>query len=285
MQTSSRLENNETNIEKTDNSGKYENNNSCTEAVIKPVNIFTLNRENLIELSKNCRSDHSRVSMIRMWREKVQKSRERKSILTDFDDMKEIIDDIHKDIKKDDVNCTNLISEKRNESQEGLKATYKTEMDIGRIDNANSSSSEMEVISELNKKEYFLQMTEAYVHTDDENGLVFYETKLLANHMMEEKNEGQEKNARSRQNAINTYDHNLNCSHQSRSKNYTVPLDYETDALRTELTNLGKPPGPITKTTKRLYIKKLIKYKRKLKLIKELQEKSHDQEISKYELY
>lgn len=29
--------------------------------------------------------------------------------------------------------------------------------------------------------EYFLQMTEAYVHTDDENGLVFYETKLLSN--------------------------------------------------------------------------------------------------------
>lgn len=44
---------------------------------------------------------------------------------------------------------------------------------------------------------------------------------------------------------------------------YTIPLDYDTDALRVELTQFGEVPGPITKSTKRLYMKRLIKYKRK----------------------
>lgn len=55
----------------------------------------------------------------------------------------------------------------------------------------------------------------------------------------------------------------LDSTMTSQSTNLTIPLDYETDELRKELTAFGEPPGPITKTTKKLYIKKLIKYKRK----------------------
>ncbi|XP_050095660.1 uncharacterized protein LOC126577772 [Anopheles aquasalis] len=40
------------------------------------------------------------------------------------------------------------------------------------------------------------------------------------------------------------------------------PLDYDTDALRAELTQYGEPPGPITKHTKKLYLRKLIKCRR-----------------------
>ncbi|ETN62996.1 hypothetical protein AND_005307 [Anopheles darlingi] len=40
------------------------------------------------------------------------------------------------------------------------------------------------------------------------------------------------------------------------------PLDYDTDALRAELTHYGEPPGPITKHTKKLYLRKLIKCRR-----------------------
>lgn len=55
----------------------------------------------------------------------------------------------------------------------------------------------------------------------------------------------------------------LDSTMTSQSTNITLPFDYETDTLRAELTAFGEPPGPITKTTKKLYIKKLIKYKRK----------------------
>lgn len=46
------------------------------------------------------------------------------------------------------------------------------------------------------------------------------------------------------------------------STEYTIPLDYDTEDLRNDLTRYGEPPGPITKTTKRLYLKKLIKFQR-----------------------
>lgn len=210
--------------------------------------------------------------MIKIWRDKVQKSRERKSITKEFDDIIE-------NIKTNDLNYTNIISSKSNENPVEVETTYDKSLEV---DNPNLSS-EVEFINELDKKEYFLQMTEAYVHTDDENGLVFYEKKLLTNSVIQQKQDFEKKTANSHQNNVDLCDKSLNYSQQSQSTNFTVPLDYETDALRTELNNLGEPPGPITKTTKRLYIKKLIKYKRKLKLIKELQEKSQDQQISKYD--
>lgn len=37
-----------------------------------------------------------------------------------------------------------------------------------------------------------------------------------------------------------------------------LPLDYDTDQLHTNLTSLGYKPGPITSSTKRVYLKKLI---------------------------
>lgn len=67
----------------------------------------------------------------------------------------------------------------------------------------------------------------------------------------------------------------------SQSTNITVPLDYETDTLRAELTAFGEPPGPITKTTKKLYIKRLIKYKRKTTNMKEFTGNQKSNETSK----
>lgn len=39
-------------------------------------------------------------------------------------------------------------------------------------------------------------------------------------------------------------------------------LDYDTDTLRRELTVRGEPPGPITKTTKRVYLRQLKRLKK-----------------------
>lgn len=46
------------------------------------------------------------------------------------------------------------------------------------------------------------------------------------------------------------------------STHVDVPLEYDTDDMKRELTQFGDAPGPITKTTKKLYLKKLMKYKR-----------------------
>lgn len=54
---------------------------------------------------------------------------------------------------------------------------------------------------------------------------------------------------------------NLNATISSNSS-VPIPFDYDTDTLRRELTLEGFEPGPITNTTKRVYIKKLIELKR-----------------------
>lgn len=68
----------------------------------------------------------------------------------------------------------------------------------------------------------------------------------------------------------------------SQSTNMTLPFDYETDTLRAELTAFGEPPGPITKTTKKLYIKRLIKYKRKTANMQEMSKNQNQKENSEY---
>ncbi len=51
-------------------------------------------------------------------------------------------------------------------------------------------------------------------------------------------------------------------SHTTASSKFTVPSDYNTADLRRELTQFGDSPGPITKSTKYLYMKRLMKFKR-----------------------
>lgn len=46
------------------------------------------------------------------------------------------------------------------------------------------------------------------------------------------------------------------------STEITIPLEYDTDHLRDELTQFGTRPGPISGTTKQLYLKRLMRLKR-----------------------
>ncbi|KAL9883179.1 uncharacterized protein ACN427_010642 isoform 1-T2 [Glossina fuscipes fuscipes] len=295
------------------------------------VNIFTLTEENLKELAQsNSYAERSRLSIIDIWRQKVQKSRARKSIIKQFDNISNMIDEV---MDNEHYNFTNIAvkekcfeqldtkieSDARNtlprflgekaelletsekaiilNSQDSLSkvfenvvkakilnfeddllnesspldSSYHTASEViinaeNDTDHENDHSTQREqeasVVCSPRNKEYFLQMTEAYVHTDDENGLVFYETKLLsnlANKMAEQclqVDNGLPK--QSQDSKVNDLDSTCN----TQLTNFALPLDYETDALRAELTSFGAPPGPITKSTKRLYIKKLIKYKR-----------------------
>ncbi|XP_046801366.1 uncharacterized protein LOC111686697 [Lucilia cuprina] len=313
----------------------------------EPVNIFSLTQENLKELTQRTAScERSRLSLIETWREKVQKSRARQSILKQFDDIVEMIDQV---VENDHLNFTNTelkeksplketkqppdievdsgacastssslidtteyhnlptynkkyenkkvperktptkpqmslskliqtvaeakeldfeenhlqIPDTPSPSQQNadLESSYQTvpEIVIGSPDDNHQEAKEHNTTTNFirspKNNEYYLQMTEAYVHTDDENGLVFYETKLLSN--VGNKQAQQRKHCTPK-----TPGRDLDSTMTSQSTNLTIPLDYDTDALRAELTAFGEPPGPITKTTKKLYIKKLIKCKR-----------------------
>jgi hypothetical protein len=52
---------------------------------------------------------------------------------------------------------------------------------------------------------------------------------------------------------------------QSTACDISVPssLDYDTDVLRRKLKENGYTPGPIIPTTKRLYLRKLLRFQRK----------------------
>lgn len=248
---------------------------SSPEPVQETVNIFSLTQENLRELTERTAScERSRISLIETWREKVQKSRARQSILRQFDDIVEMIDQV---VENDNLNFTNTELKEKSVLKEEAKLAD-IEVDSGACGSTSSSvidTTEYHNLPNFNKSpkqvkintnciqksppkpqmsliklmqtvaeakvqdfetdpiqrpqtpspqqsgdmessyqtvpeiivaspteeqeknnehnttgnfirspknnEYFLQMTEAYVHTDDENGLVFYETKLLSN--------------------------------------------------------------------------------------------------------
>ncbi|XP_075154754.1 uncharacterized protein LOC142228259 [Haematobia irritans] len=320
------------------------------------VNIFSLTRENLKELmQRTSRSRRSKTDLIETWREKVQKSKDRQSIIQPFED--DVIDEIVEnknqvnnngnsnenatekkitDIEIDSGACDNTSSSSDmeitqyrllpNETKSSFKNlpigpmtikqnvsnvletvqedhqeepdteidAYKTpsppqQYEIIDLDSSYQTVPEIKISSPTNQvgskndnpnsstnfirspknDEYFLQMAEAYVHTDDENGLVFYETRLpsnVGNKIANRRNPETPKN----------YDGNTTAT--SQSTNVTIPLDYETDNLRNELTIFGDPPGPITKSTKRLYMKRLMKYKRKTELVEELKLRQKENE-------
>lgn len=252
------------------------------------VNIFSLTKENLKELTQRTHTnERSKLSLIETWREKVQKSKDRQSILKDFDDMPEFNDvmkenddeikprnteitentekltkytendsgacdsssssdmeitqyrllpqEVKANVKVSEMYSTKCLEtvaeevhteETKGEIVEKLKEEPIEEFNVHALDKAkvehtaefainntpSPSLNEVEVIDldssyqtvpeikitspgEKNDEqntstnfirspknnEYFLQMAEAYVHTDDENGLVFYETRLLSN--------------------------------------------------------------------------------------------------------
>lgn len=115
---------------------------------------------------------------------------------------------------------------------------------------------ESNFIKSPSKDEIVLQMTERYVHTDDEKNIVFYEKKLLPVDALEHVD--QESDKRTTTSAASTA--------------FKLNTDYDTDQLRQELTQFGDIPGPITKSTKKLYLKRLVKYRRDPKIAEQAAE-------------
>uniref|UniRef100_A0A1B0DA67 Uncharacterized protein n=1 Tax=Phlebotomus papatasi TaxID=29031 RepID=A0A1B0DA67_PHLPP len=198
----------------------------------KKVNLFDLTSSNLQEFSKiYSEGSSSRKSFIESWRKKVYKSRSRESVNRTVEDIERMIS-YYDDLES---NCQDLTSSPPPAETDTSTNVYTT---------ANDSLADSALIrrSPRFSKDSVLQMVELYKHRDTENNIQFYEMKYRAPPSEDQKDKESDKNS-------------------SLSFAFNIPSDYETEALREELTALGDPPGPITKTTKQLYVKKLIQYK------------------------
>jgi len=208
-------------------------------------NLFELTEENVKAFSKLMHNPivveriaiHKRKSYIAAWRDKIQQ--------------------IQKDDKVDYsyinyLNTCNDVTLLNKTNDSFSDETFKEEV-------ASSSDSFLTANSDLNRhnnamidlvpqksSDYIENYEEDYIHSDAENGIVLFEKKIISK-------------SRENLNRINE----CAISDSSLSTIVTIPpLDYDTDALRKELRNFGDNPGPITKSTKKLYLKKLVKFKK-----------------------
>lgn len=212
-------------------------------------NLFELTERNLTQFSQSMSGGRRRSSFIECWRDKIATLRDRNKLSTNLDDIERILSGFSENsIQEEDSPVMELHTT--------LEASFQTAHE----------QVEQHVEDSLRTNEFALallpspvpspkaepaanrivQITEEYIHTDDEAGIVFLEKKF---------------HAPSQIHAGSNRPRNPSISSQSTALTLP-PLDYDTDVLRAELTNFGEPPGPITKHTKKLYLKKLVKYKR-----------------------
>ncbi|XP_055626462.1 uncharacterized protein LOC129768693 [Toxorhynchites rutilus septentrionalis] len=261
--------------------------------VVGRKNLFELTERNLANFTKNMAEGGRRSSFIECWRDKIAILRDRNKLSTHIDDIEKILtgfstsfdEHVHNTLLSEQIQinvnltCSEL---ERNTSfrtaQEQIQC-FEDSLRTNEFAKALCCSPEVIQSSALNRirikeeliqtdekdlpspskvsalslsptveRDSVVQITEEYVHTDDEVGLVFYEKKFLAPAV------GIQPTAAR---------HQRNPSISSRSTVLSLPPpDYDTDTLRAELTQFGEPPGPITKHTKKLYLKKLVRYKR-----------------------
>lgn len=163
-------------------------------------NLFKLTEENLEKFSEKLAPIRSRISLIQQWRDKVERSRKLSSILKVFDNVDELLDGVMTD---ETLNFTNTLLEPNAKKDKIPKTTpgsrrfsnfieklvvHDAQTDLSFVtadDNLNCDNkvpmNESNFIRSPQGGEYVLQVAETYTHTDDENGLVFYETRLYSN--------------------------------------------------------------------------------------------------------
>lgn len=261
-----------------------ESDDDASEVVVKR-NLFELTEENL-EKHLSMTPKKNRISLVNSWRDKVNKSRQRKSILPINEQ------DIDSFITKHTAHSESTTLFSKTDSVETVKAAVpqtkqkveKTEKDrdlrkqfspvsgtndsfftadeqhgqlisvqkdLGLECNQNSAAMNEKCLTDA---EIIFQTQEKYQHIDAETGLVFYEQKLLAKPtnlpaaIPSEKEDADVMNE---------------TTETATATGTALPTDYDTDDLRKELKFFGDAPGPITKNTKRLYLKRLVRYKRK----------------------
>lgn len=207
------------------------------------TNLFTLTQENLERHLSMTVKKNRKDSLIHLWRNKVNESRHRKTMIPiDEIEFKTFLSEHIEEIESSHNSIDTVIPTKPNSGRQESETE----------DSFITAAEEKEIINP--KSGTIVQTQEFYEYFDAESNVVFYENRLLANPMtLTNKNDTNSEN-----NAIV-----LNTSSESETcTDLNVPSDYDTDDLRKELKAFGDVPGPINTGTKRLYLKRLVRYKR-----------------------
>lgn len=273
----------ETEIIEISSESECEHEVSVTEVFIKQ-NLFELTKENL-EKHLSMTPKKNRISLVNTWREKVKKARRRATLLPiDENELDSFISkntesgtlfsksDSAGTVKPANLCLTNIHETNimarpdqptpNSETNESYitavdlnEAQMPAEKDLGLDlnEDAPAMNEKYSVESQI-----VFQTQEKYRHVDVANNVVFYEDKILAKSVkIASSTFGDDNESDLGVNALDT---------TSESGTYTaLPTDYDTDDLRRELKFFGDVPGPITQATKRLYLKRLVRYKRKPK--------------------
>lgn len=208
------------------------------------TNLFELTEENLGRHLTLCPKENSE-SLINVWRDKIQKTRQRESMLP-----------------KDAAQFRSFIAEHITDTASSHSAQTVVEAAVPKAidvpvslddsfvtapdDTGDQVTAENGVA--LNADEMIVA-EEKYEHIDAEHNIVIYETRTIA-----------------RQSMISG-DHDTSLESGTQKTETALPSDYDTDHLRQELRHYGDRPGPITKNTKRLYLKRLVRYKKRPQLL------------------
>jgi ankyrin repeat and LEM domain-containing protein 1 len=204
-------------------------------------NLFELTQRNLKEFSEQMSqvividrlAIHKRRSYIKDWREKIQHIRNSTDCKLDIDYINYLnsCNDVTLMKKSPDSSIVEEVA-----SSNDSFTTAKS--DLQRFENA---------IRPL--ADYTEVIQENYVHSDAESGVVLFERRIVS---------------KNRENLQEIEEIEDGRSQSSVSTKVTIPpLDYDTDALRNELKSFGENPGPITKNTKKLYLKQLVKIRKR----------------------
>lgn len=232
------------------------------ETMIFKGNLFQLTEKNL---SKHLESfkKMKRVSLVDTWRNKVHKFQQRKSILpSDEDELESVIRHFDETLASTKtstpfINRENVVIANKSNNHldiNGVTGDEQTETESFVTAQDDASNDEEKRFIKSPNKNAMIQV-ENFIHTDAEKNIVFYETKF---HPAPKSVSGS---------GASNLD-GSQCSASSKPlTDITLPLEYDTDDLRKELTAFGASPGPITKSTKRLYLQKLIRYKKQTKAI------------------
>lgn len=232
-----------------DNSAISENNDGQLEdTMCGQKNLFELTENNLKQFSQQMSkvividriAIHKRRSYINNWREKIQQVRR-----TNFKLDLSYVNYLN--------TCNNVTlmndSSSKHKSDGSLKEDSKSSSDSFVTAESEGHLMENAIETAQESAKFIEHVEEDYIHSDTESGVIFYVKKIISKNLINlEETDGEDTRS------------------QSTTVSSTVtlpPLDYDTDALRSEILHFtGEHPGPITKNTKQLYLKQLVKFKK-----------------------
>uniref|UniRef100_A0A182P5H4 LEM domain-containing protein n=1 Tax=Anopheles epiroticus TaxID=199890 RepID=A0A182P5H4_9DIPT len=243
------------------------------DAVPTRTNLFELTERNLKDFTRGNEPTGRRKSFIECWRDKIAELRDRSRISRRLDDIDRILNSFSENLPlksfMDEVEETFVTAADEAESLEAIdEALKKPESTVAHAspEIVQQEEEELEVAEELPELSNIIQISDEYIHTDDEAGVVFREKKMIAAPAIPSLQVISEEGDRRVPGDLKKGPTTLAKRNPSLTSLSTVitlpPLDYDTDVLRAELTTFGEPPGPITKSTKKLYLRKLVKFRR-----------------------